>query len=515
MKTAAAVLALLVLFLSPASGQEVPIGRSLVQAALAADGEQRAEAVEALLAVEDSVDRVAGWFAEGRDYGDKIPTGWLEKTVIGSDGVERAYLLHVPKDYDPAKRYRMVVDMHGGVSRPKALTHAELGEMKFFWGAPAEKGGWILALPAGQKGAEWWTEVGAGNVLSILRETKRCYNVNEDLVFATGFSDGGSGSFYMALAHPTPFAGFIPLSGHVGVARLGGLQVHLKNLQNKPLYITNTEKDSLYPSAGVKPLIDAMKRLAVDVVWRDIPEFTHNPMYLPDERPKILDWMREFRRDPHPTFAAWEGAAGAPCRVHWLTDVKVGGEGSDDVFPDVNPMLTSTRIQLGITVDQAFAGPGAKVDTVAEESAAEEAALKPGDVIVTMDGAEIGGLGELRTAIRKKKPGDAFTLVVQREGKNLDLSGTFPKPQPRPAFPREAPFGTVDVRRHGQVFAAKTNRVTSFALLLSPDFVDFAMPVKVVVNDEVVFDAVVKPDLKFLVTQALEDEDRRLIYAAK
>ncbi|MEN8149892.1 MAG: hypothetical protein ABFS86_08720, partial [Planctomycetota bacterium] len=70
-------------------------------------------------------------------------------------------------------------------------------------------------------------------------------------------------------------------------------------------------------------------------------------------------------------------------------------------------------------------------------------------------------------------------------------------------------------RRHGQVFTAKTNRVTSFTLLLSPDFVDFAMPVKVVVNDEVVFDAVVQPDLKFLVTQALEDEDRRLIYAAK
>ena len=127
----------------------------------------------------------------------------------------------------------------------------------------------------------------------MIQGVKRDYNVDENLVVATGFSDGASGSYYLALTHPTPFAAFVPLNGHLAVTQAGGLQTHLLNLLNKPLYVVNTENDSLYPSASVKPLVEALQELGADLVWRDIPEFTHNPMYLPQERPAIWTWLQQ------------------------------------------------------------------------------------------------------------------------------------------------------------------------------------------------------------------------------
>jgi len=504
---------LVVLLLQAAAFAEGP---ELVKEALAtADEAKRKEIGEAIIAAGGDVEKVAAWFAEGRDYAADLPTGWREMMVLGSDGISRAYLLYVPLDYDPSKRYRMLIDMHGGVSREQALTHAELQRMKFFWGDDAEKEGFFLALPAGQRGAQWWTEVGSGNVLSILRETKRGYNIDEDLVIATGFSDGGSGSYYLALAHPTPFAGFLPLSGHVGVAGAGGLQVHLRNLLNKPLYITNTDRDSLYPSAGLKPYIDAMKKLGVDLVWRDVAGFTHNPAYLADERPRIREWLAKVERVPHPDRVVWEGTADAPARVHWLVVDAIGETGNDLAFPDANPMIAETRLRLGVIVDQAFEGKGVRIDTVSEGSAAEKAGVKPGDVLVALDETRIDGLANLRAALGEKKFGDRFEVIVRRGEEGLVLEGRFPVPKPRPAFVRKTPYGTIDVRREGQTFSAWTNRIRSFSLLLSADAVDLSKPVRVVVNGMTVSDAVVKPDLRFLVTQALRDQDRRLVYSAR
>jgi poly(3-hydroxybutyrate) depolymerase len=81
-------------------------------------------------------------------------------------------------------------------------------------------------------------------------------------------------------------------------------------------------------------------------------------------------------------------------------------------------------------------------------------------------------------------------------------------------FERAAPSGRVDVTRKGNAFDARSRGVQSFTLLLSPDVVDFAKPVRVSVNGRVVHDAVVKPDPQTLLTWASHDNDRAMLYAA-
>ena len=55
----------------------------------------------------------------------------------------------------------------------------------------------------------------------------------------------------------------------------------------------------------------------------------------------------------------------------------------------------------------------------------------------------------------------------------------------------------------------------SLTLLLSPDVIDFAKPVRVTVNGKVVHDAIVKADAATMLAWAARDRDRTMLYGAE
>ena len=63
-----------------------------------------------------------------------------------------------------------------------------------------------------------------------------------------------------------------------------------------------------------------------------------------------------------------------------------------------------------------------KIDTVLTGGAAEEAGLKPGDVLLSMDGAPLDHLVELQNGL-KERPGER-EMVVMRDGKEITLTIT-------------------------------------------------------------------------------------------
>lgn len=505
MRTAVALLALSTLALADGTAE-------LVQRIFhPRDDADRAAATEALAASAADPREVAKRFADGRAYTEVEDTGWSRGKVRGGDGKYRPYLLYVPDGYTPTKRYPFLVDMHGGVSRTPPLTADELEQMKFFWAEHAESEGWFLAIPAGEKDAEWWTEAGSAAVLRLLAETRREYNLDENRVFATGFSDGGSGSFYLALAAPTPLAGVVPLNGHVAVAQAGGLQVHLRSFANVPIYAVNTTDDSLYPSASVKPLIDSMRELGVPVTWRDIPG-RHDPSYLPEERPAIAAWMAKQVRDPHPKSILWEGAA--PGRVRWLAVTEVRG-GAGKEFPDVNPPLPPTRPRIGVVIDQEFEGKGLRIADVQQGTAAAAIGVAKGDILVAFDGNEMKSLRDLQLALRGKTHGDAFKLGLRRGEDAIEKEGKFPEARAEPGLGREKPHGVIRAEAKDNAVEVLAEGIAAFEIYLGEPPFDLSKPLTVTVNGKVVHSGVVAPDLRFLVEQAAADDDRTMIYLAR
>jgi len=74
---------------------------------------------------------------------------------------------------------------------------------------------------------------------------------------------------------------------------------------------------------------------------------------------------------------------------------------------------------------------GAYVEMVVDDSPADKAGLKEGDVIVGFNGEVIRGPGKLSEKIHASKPGDKIKLDVRRDGKPVSLQvsmGERPKP---------------------------------------------------------------------------------------
>ncbi|MFQ5797814.1 MAG: Do family serine endopeptidase [Bacteroidota bacterium] len=63
---------------------------------------------------------------------------------------------------------------------------------------------------------------------------------------------------------------------------------------------------------------------------------------------------------------------------------------------------------------------GVLVDNVVSASAAEEAGIKAGDVILMVDGRDVNAANELQTLIATRHPGDVVKLKIYRDGKTFE-----------------------------------------------------------------------------------------------
>jgi putative serine protease PepD len=80
---------------------------------------------------------------------------------------------------------------------------------------------------------------------------------------------------------------------------------------------------------------------------------------------------------------------------------------------------------LGVTMGEPTGGQdGALVQEVAPGSPAAKAGLRPGDLVVAIDGQSVADYGELGARIRAHKPGDQVTLKVVRGGNETTVTAS-------------------------------------------------------------------------------------------
>ncbi|MBI5475689.1 MAG: Do family serine endopeptidase [Ignavibacteriales bacterium] len=67
---------------------------------------------------------------------------------------------------------------------------------------------------------------------------------------------------------------------------------------------------------------------------------------------------------------------------------------------------------------------GALIQEVQKDGAAEEAGIKAGDVVISIDGKNVKASNELQSLIARKHPGEKVSLKIFRDGKNIEKSVT-------------------------------------------------------------------------------------------
>jgi S1-C subfamily serine protease len=76
---------------------------------------------------------------------------------------------------------------------------------------------------------------------------------------------------------------------------------------------------------------------------------------------------------------------------------------------------SSRKVSLGTIPDFSFGGPGYRLDGVRPGSAADQAGLKKGDVIIKMGEQSIESLRQVSQVLKSSQPGDRLTIGFRRD----------------------------------------------------------------------------------------------------
>jgi enterochelin esterase-like enzyme len=484
----------------------------------AADPAARQAAIAAIRAAAPDPMDVERALHQGRRYPADTKKGWQVFTHTGIDGKSRPYHVYAPKGYDPARKYPAIMSLHGGVNRANLLTDDVMNRIRADLEKDADKYGWIIIFPLGQRGATWFDRVGMTNILAQLAAVKRRYNIDEDRVFLGGFSDGASGALVMGLFHPTPWAGFYALSASIVVAGIAPDDAFPANLANRPVHAANGGVDPLYPSVLQKVLIDQLKKQGARIAWTDYPASGHDGSYIEKEDPKVNQFLLQTVRDPAPKHVVWETANPKISRCDWVRIDEIRDVGNNRGPEPSNLTLTGPP-QFAVGPDMAFAGPGLRLQQVPPGTLSQTAGLKPGDVLTRLHGVEIKTVADFLkvalTQIIAMKKGDTIGGEYRRGDAIQKFRVEVPEMPRVPIFKRTGLAGRLEVNAKGNRIEVTARAVARYTLLIRRGLFDLDQPIQVVTNGALSFHARVNPDLGFLLEQATEDDDRSAIFCAR
>ncbi|MBQ2683745.1 MAG: hypothetical protein IJH68_10935 [Thermoguttaceae bacterium] len=212
------------------------------------------------------------------------------------------YLVQLPPEYDPNRKYPLVVTLHGENTTPAQQldwwagmrknddSHARLGQAGRF--------GYIVLAPEWASGDErvWdYSPKQSAAVLYSLRDALQRFSIDTDRIFLSGHSAGGTGTWDLGIAHPDLWAGIIPICGEA-VKYPHYLR---KNAEFVPIYGVGGELDGGKLARSKTLLDEGMSRaFPFDMTFVLFKGRGNEPFS--DEIIRIFQWMQLHRRNVAP-----------------------------------------------------------------------------------------------------------------------------------------------------------------------------------------------------------------------
>lgn len=438
------------------------------------------------------------------------------RTVVVADSLTLPWVLVLPSGYDPRVPTPLLAVLHGGVSRAQTEEDPVAYVADDAFAALAAREGWITLFPFGQVGATWWDEPGMANIRSLVRAVKRECNVDDDRVWLAGFSDGASAAFLYGMIAPNDYAAFVALNGHMGVGSLDGdLPTHAPNLRNTPLYAITTFNDHLYPSRILGRTVTMARAAGGEILYRELPG-GHDFEYADEELPRIAAYLERHPRDPFPSRIVWETALPEYGACRWLAVDRVTTGEPEAWHRDFNVALPDETVTIGFLPDETYEGDGVLVGGLPEgDTAARDMRLAPGDIIVAAADLAVKTMDDIYDYKATLERGGPINLTVMRDGRRLILEGRLPEPGAYNCFKRELPSALAKASFSANRVDVEASRVGAFRVFVHPDMFLLDQNVVVTVNGETVHDALMTPDVGFLLRNFLENRDRKLLYVAE
>ena len=239
------------------------------------------------------------------------------------DGNNRPFGVYVPSSLTQGKTYPLVVALHGLNGLPMQMIHVFFGKERSGVRAPSEDRRFpsLPALPAfvvapSGFGNISYREFGEVDVMHLVRWMKQTYPIDEDRVYVTGLSMGGTGAGAIGLRYPDEFAAAVPLCGYHSYSLRSdmayrelrswekALASYWSNVswaergKHLPLFVVHGTQDK--PVQNSSMLVDRYNDLRYPIL-SETPNAGHNVWHRTYAGSKAYRWMTQHRREHAPS----------------------------------------------------------------------------------------------------------------------------------------------------------------------------------------------------------------------
>ncbi len=253
-----------------------------------------------------------------REYPSARP-GCEEVELTGRDGRRiSTYTLITPQGYDPARAWPLILALAGG--RGDGAAYAR------FWLRALGGKTYFVVCPTARD--YWWRHSYIIARLALKEVFKR-FHIDRNRVYVTGISNGGSGTWFMAMRYPDLFAAAAPMAGapQTGPRRVD--YPFLLNLLHVPVYIVHGGADKTIRPRWDEKAAELLKDAGYEHRLEIIPQGSHGS---PQQRvPQILEWFAEKRRDPSPPRIRFLKQSSGAKGCYWTLLGKTSSPASIDI----------------------------------------------------------------------------------------------------------------------------------------------------------------------------------------
>ncbi len=205
------------------------------------------------------------------------------------------FLVYIPKNYDPKRKTTLLLYFKGGwLSRnkiPKEYAKEIINDNPTF--SYLDKYNVIEIFPALESDLMINYKYGYKHLAGIVAQTKKLFNIDDNKVFLSGFSDGGKTVYMAANLTATMFACFYSINGAIISSP------YFPNYTNRPIYSFVASKDELNDYRSIKTKADYVNKIGGSWTYREIPNEGHN--YFPYEQkilPILFEHLINTNRNP-------------------------------------------------------------------------------------------------------------------------------------------------------------------------------------------------------------------------
>jgi len=215
---------------------------------------------------------------------------WAARTFVGTNGDTLKYQLIKPLEFDPDKKYPMVVCLpySGGVegAPPAKLLLLEGNRKKY----PS-----FLFVPFCPNGSGWGGIPNYPTMDTLVFESIEAVEnefkeIDVNRIYVSGVSRGGYGSWHFISLRPDLFAAALPVCG-------GGDPKLASNIVDVDVWAFHGEDDINVPVSGSRDMIAAIKESGGNPKYTEFEGAGHDIWGYITKTPGVLDWLFEQSRE--------------------------------------------------------------------------------------------------------------------------------------------------------------------------------------------------------------------------